>query len=282
MIKSLNLDKMFTPTENKEIEYKMIQFNGGELHIKLSNDVDYSKIKKVIISHRIKDSEGIMEVLIAKDSLERKGVKSFDLIMPYIPYARQDRQCEDGESFTLKVFCNILNSAKFDNVIVLDSHSDVAPALINNCINKNNEEYIKMALYDININDTAYPILISPDSGANKKTNKLFTKLQMFGDIVKCDKKRNTETGQLSGFEVFCDDLKQKSCIIVDDICDNGGTFMGLATELRNKNCGKLYLFISHAIMPNGSDQLLKYFDAIYSTNSFNDVHGVKQFKIKL
>lgn len=282
MIRSLNLDWNFIPTNNPEIEFEMIEFNGGELHIKLNNNIDYSKIDKVIITQRIKDSNGIMKVLIAKDALQRKGVKRFDLIMPYIPYARQDRQCENGESFTLKVFCEILNSANFEKVFTFDSHSDVAPALINNCVNKNSEEYIKMAIMDIIKNDTTYPILISPDSGANKKSNNLFSSLNMFGDIVKCDKKRNTSTGNLSGFEVFREDLKGQSCIIIDDICDNGGTFMGLATELRNKNCGKLYLFVTHAILSNGSEKILKYFDGIYSTNSFNDIEGLKQFKIQI
>ena len=74
----------------------MFKFNGGEIHIKLNNDIDYTDIEKVVITNRFRSGDDIIKVLIAKDSLERKGIKVFDLVMPYIPYARQDRQCYDG------------------------------------------------------------------------------------------------------------------------------------------------------------------------------------------
>lgn len=280
MIRSLNLDGMFVPIPQPEIEFEMIKFNGGEMHIKLNNNIDYSDIEKVIITNRFKNGDDIIKVLITKDALQRKGVKSFDLVMPYIPYARQDRQCANGESFTLKIFADLINSAKFNNVYVLDAHSDVAPALIDNCINLSNEQYILMVFSDIK----SKIVLISPDSGANKKTNKLFDSLKIFQSIVKCDKKRNVLNGKLSGFEVFTDDLKGACCLIVDDICDGGRTFIGIAQELQNKNAGNIYLFVTHGIFSNGFDELNVYFSKIYCTNSFKDIENpnVKQFKIQL
>lgn len=284
MIRSLNLDGMFTPTPQPEIEFEMIQFNGGEMHIKLNNKIDYSGVEKVVITNRFRNGDDIIKVLIAKDSLQRKGVKTFDLVMPYIPYARQDRQCFNGESFTLKVFTDLINSAKFDNVIVLDSHSEVAPALIENCKNIPNDKFVEMAFYDINEFDTADVLLISPDSGANKKSNKLFENLKHFKNIVKCDKKRDVSNGKLSGFEVFSDDLQDACCLIVDDICDGGRTFTGIAEALKTKNAGNIYLFVTHGVFSNGFDELGKYFKTIYTTNSFKDVQNsnVKQFKIQL
>ena len=280
----LNLDGMFIPIPAPEIEYKLFKFNGGELHIKLNNNIDYSKVDKVIITNRINSSDDVMKVLIAKEALERKGVKSFDLIMPYIPYARQDRQCEDGESFTLKVFTNLINSANFDNIIVLDAHSDVAPALLNNCTNISNEQYIDMAFHHIAEYYDADITLISPDSGANKKANKLYENLQVFNNLIKCDKRRNTKTGKLNGFEVFANDLNGKTCLITDDICDGGRTFIGIAEELKKKNAGKIYLFVTHGIFSNGFESLEKHFAGIFSTNSFSDIENdlLTQFKIQL
>jgi ribose-phosphate pyrophosphokinase len=286
MIRSLNLDGMFVPTSQPEIEFEMIQFNGGEMHIKLNNNIDYSEVEKVVITNRFKNGDDIIKVLITKDALQRKGVKNFDLVMPYVPYARQDRQCFNGESFTLKVFTDLINSAKFDNVIVLDSHSDVAPALIENCKNINNESYVNLTYSDIvSYSDVRTGVvLISPDSGANKKTNKLFENLKVFKALVKCDKKRDVSNGNLSGFEVFADDLKGACCLIVDDICDGGRTFTGVAEALKAKNAGNIYLFVTHGIFSNGFDELNKYFKVIYTTNSFKDVQNsnVKQFKIQL
>lgn len=280
----LNLDGMFIPTPAPEIEYSLFKFNGGELHIKLNNNIDYSKVDKVIITNRFNSSDDIIKVLIAKEALKRKGVKNFDLIMPYIPYARQDRQCEDGESFTLKVFTTLINSANFDNIIVLDAHSDVAPALLNNCANISSEQYVDMAFQHIAEFHDADITLISPDSGANKKANKLYENLQVFNGLVKCDKRRDTKTGTLNGFEVFANDLKGKTCLITDDICDGGRTFIGIAEELKKKNAGKIYLFVTHGIFSNGFENLKKHFAGIFSTNSFSDIENelLTQFKIQL
>lgn len=284
MTRSINLDKLFTPTPHLEIEFEIIQFSGGEIHIKLDNNVDYSVVEKVIITNRFKSGDDIIKVLITKDALQRKGVNSFDLVMPYIPYARQDRQCFNGESFTLKVFSGLINLAKFDNVIALDSHSDVAPALIENCKNIPNNEYVEMTYYDIAEHNDADVLLVSPDAGANKKSNKLFESLNLFKGLVKCDKKRDVSNGKLSGFEVFAEDLNGACCLIVDDICDGGRTFTGVAEALKAKNAGNIYLFVTHGIFSNGFDELGKYFKTIYTTNSFKDVQNanVKQFKIQL
>ena len=81
---------------------------------------------------------------------------------------------------------------------------------------------------------------------------------------------RDVKTGKLSGFKVYSDDLEGQDCIIVDDICDAGGTFMGLATELKKKNAGKLFLAVSHGIFSKGLDNLTQYFDTIFTTDSFN------------
>lgn len=279
MIRSINLDSLFVPTTFPEIEYNLFQFSGGEWHIKLNNLIDYSIVEKVIITTRIKNGEDIIKLLLVKDALELKGTKHFDLIMPYIPYARQDRKCYDGESFSLKVFTNLINSLNFDKVITIDSHSDVAPALLNNCTNLSNLEYIKNTiLADFN----EKPILVSPDAGSNKKCNKLSIELSM--DLVKCDKVRNVKTGELSGFEVFSDNLFGKECLIVDDICDGGGTFIGLAQELKRKNAGKLYLFTTHGIYSKGFEIFKGVFDTVYCTNSFSTINDpfIKQINIQL
>lgn len=288
MTRTLSLDGMFTPLSIPEIEFNMHHFSGGEWHIKLNPRIDYSTINKVIITQRIHSMDDVMKILIAKDALELMGIRQFELIIPYIPYARQDRQCDSFESFTLKVFTNIINSAKFDVVYVLDPHSDVSPALLDNCKQMQYHEYVSKSFDLIGNPDM---VLVSPDSGANKKVNKLFEKIGKFSDIVKCDKVRNPKDGSLSGFLVLSNDLEGKDCFIVDDICDGGRTFIGISEELKKKNAGKIYLFVTHGIFSNGFTELLKHFDGIFTTNSFNDISeeasgyrnsDIKQFKLYL
>lgn len=283
MIRSLNLDPQFTPTSHSGIEFEMFQFSGGEMHIKLNTHIIYTDISKVIITVRIKNGDDIMKVLIAKDALKLMGVNHIELVMPYIPYARQDRVCVNGESFTLKVFCDLINSANFDKVYVLDAHNDVSPALINNCINIPNDSYVLSAANAIN----KEIILVSPDSGANKKINKLYDNLKdftLFRDIVKCDKNRNLNTGELKGFDVFTNDLMDFDCLIVDDLIDGGRTFVGVAEALKAKNACDIYLFVSHGIFSYGFDELKKNIKHIYTTNSFKDIDDpfVTQIKIKI
>lgn len=265
MTRSLNIDSLFVPVPASEIEHHIFRFPGGEYHIKLNEKIDYGQVTRVVITNRFDNMGELMKVAIAKDALERRGIKKFDLVMPYIPYARQDRVCEKYESFTLKVFTDFLNSLNFDVVHVMDPHSDVAPALINNCNIISNIEYVARALVDIS--DLCY--LIIPDTGATKKAQALQKSLN-FKDAVQCNKIRDTKTGDLTGFKVY-DYLHfgDAPCIIVDDICDGGGTFIGLAEKLKEYNAGDLYLFVTHGIFSKGFEELLKFFTKIYYTNSW-------------
>ena len=122
--------------------------------------------------------------------------------------------------------------------------------------------------------------LISPDGGALKKIYKVSEFLGGV-DVVECSKSRDVKTGKLSGFKVYEDDLQGMDCLIVDDICDGGGTFVGLAQELKNKNAGKLYLAVSHGIFNKGFE-VLDCFEKIFTTNSFKDFDDKKVEVVKL
>ena len=275
MINTLDLSTGYTPVEGKRLPYTEMQFSGGECHTKITPPQNNNR---VVITCRAKSSNDILKILMAKNALDNMGVIETHLVIPYLPYVRQDRICDEGEAFSLKVFCSLINSCNFKSVTVLDAHSDVGPALLDRCINISNADYVLRAYHHINDIDSSDVILISPDAGANKKVNKLFVSTGVFYSLVKCDKVRDMKTGNLTGFEVFADDLKGKSCLIVDDICDGGGTFMGIAEELKKKNAGNLYLFVTHGIFSKGLKDLNKVFRVVFSTDSFADTNN-KQFK---
>lgn len=283
-MRSLNLDPMFLPTSAPELKFKCFKFSGGELNFKLQEEfLDYSKVDRVVITHRVNSSDDLMKILMAVDALRLEGIRRFDLIMPYIPYARQDRKCDTGEAFSLKVFTKIINSVGFESVLVLDSHSDVAPALLDNCINLDNHRYVMLAAMAIKAINPKDLLLVSPDTGANKKINKVFDTVKYFFNTVKCDKVRDMTNGNILGVEVMKDDLLGLDCLIVDDICDGGRTFIEISKALKAKNAGKVSLFVTHGIFSAGFDELEKHLDKIYTTNSFQDVvrtDFVKQFKI--
>ena len=194
--------------------------------------------------------------------------KNLELFIPYFPAARQDRVMIKGEALTVKVYADIINSLQLNKVSVFDAHSEVTPALLNNCEAIPNHTFIQKVIESI-----GKPVkLISPDGGALKKIYKVSEFLGGL-EVVECSKSRDVKTGRLSGFKVYNDDLKGADCLIVDDICDGGGTFVGLAQELKNKNAGKLYLAVSHGIFNKGF-AVLDCFEKIFTTNSFKDFEG--------
>ena len=124
-------------------------------------------------------------------------------------------------------------------------------------------------------------LLISPDGGALKKIYKVSEFLGGIS-VIECSKKRNVKNGQLEGFRVYEDDLQGKDCLIVDDICDGGGTFIGLSKELKKYNTGNLYLAVSHGVFSKGLEELNQYFTKIFTADSFKTIdEGVEQIRLK-
>ncbi|NMH88979.1 ribose-phosphate diphosphokinase [Flavivirga algicola] len=268
----LNLDLNFNPfSKEKTIDYESFTFSGGEPHIKILTPINEGQ--NVMVTHRVQSFDDFGLLLLAIDALQRMGIKNIDVFVPYFPAARQDRVMVSGEPLSVKVYAEILNALNLNSVTVYDPHSEVTPALLNNSKVISNHNFIKEVIEDIN----EEIILISPDGGALKKIYKLSSALGGI-DVVECSKSRDVKTGQISDFKVYVDDLKGKPCLIVDDICDGGGTFMGLANELKNKNAGKLYLAVSHGIFSKGLTELSKYFDKIYCTDSFRSIEHTEGF----
>ena len=273
----LNLDTNFNPYPNKRtIEFESFTFYGGEPHIKILSPID--KEERVTITHRVQSFNDFGLLLLAIDALHRLGIKNLSAFIPYFPAARQDRVMVGGEPLSVKVYTDILNALHLNEITVYDPHSEVTPALLNNCIVISNQNFVKQVIADI----AEEVLLISPDGGALKKIYKLTSALGGI-EVVECSKSRDVKTGHISDFKVYAKDLQGKNCLIVDDICDGGGTFMGLAKELKNKNAGKLYLAVSHGIFSKGLDELSRYFDKTYCTNSFKSIANTDSFlQIKL
>lgn len=261
----LNLDAQFLPFGiQHSIHFESFTFSGGEPHLKITEDL--SSVKAVTVTHRIRSFNDMGLLLLAVDALKRSGVSQIDLFLPYFPAARQDRVMVSGESLSVKVYADLINSMQLHSVAIFDAHSEVSIALLNRCNALSNHRFVQQVLQQI-----GKVTLLSPDGGALKKIYKLSAYLGGV-EVVECSKSRDVKTGKLSGFKVYADDLDGQDCIIIDDICDGGGTFMGLATALKQKNVGKLYLAVSHGIFSKGFDDLAQYFDAIYTTDSFRTI----------
>lgn len=183
------------------------------------------------------------------------------LIMYYIPNARQDRVKNAEDVFTLKHFSEIINSLQFETVEVLDPHSSVSEALINNLVLTNPSAYIQEA-YDRCTPD----ILFYPDEGSMKRYSECYPVEYAFGI-----KKRDWATGKIQGLELMNKELvKGSNVLIVDDICSRGGTFYYSAKALKEAGANKICLYVTHCENTVLEGELLTsgLIEKVYTTNS--------------
>ena len=270
----IHLDPNFKPILGEEIVFESSIFAGGEPHIKIHTKLKENE--KVSVTHRLNSFNDLGLLCVAVDALRRMDIILDQLIIPYFPAARQDRLMIKGEPLSVKVYADMINTFQFKKVIIYDVHSEVAPALINNCEVISNHTFIQKVISQLN----KEVILISPDGGALKKIYKVSEYLGGI-EVVECSKHRDVKTGNLKGFKVYADDLNGQDCLIVDDICDGGGTFIGLAKELKNKHAGKLYLAVSHGIFSKGFEEL-NIFEKLFTTDSVREIMHEKVEQIKL
>lgn len=279
----LTRDTSKTDVSFDEINYEYLVFKGGEPHITIKPFTIFNDSDAIIIISRINSFNDFGKLAVAVDALRRMllvqgSVPKVEICLEllYFPGARQDRVANDGEALTVKVYADLINSLKFDCVTILDPHSSVTPALINNCYVIDNKGFGAECideLYEQGIKDF---YLVCPDAGAAKKINELASYLRESREDIKFDivtgsKVRNTKTGELSDTTIDVDELHNKPCIIIDDICDGGRTFLNLAYKLKLNNAGKVYLGVTHGIFSYGFELLNKSFEMIYTTASIRD-----------
>jgi ribose-phosphate pyrophosphokinase len=252
---------------NEQVELK--KFAGGECHVKFLTQ--FSETDRVRLHIRLNSSDDLLNLCLAVDALRNMDVAYIEAFIPYVPYARQDRVMVPGEPLSVRVFARILNSLQLDKVFVFDAHSDVSTALINNCRNIANHEMVKFFLKELNLSDFT---LVSPDLGAYKKVDKLAEKVGYKGEIATGIKVRDLSTGQIIKSDVNVADLHGKACIVVDDICDGGRTFIELAHALKAKNAGDLYFIASHGIFSHNALERLQEvgYKNVGSSNSIGDL----------
>jgi ribose-phosphate pyrophosphokinase len=263
-----------------DIRYTLMIFPDGQPHIKLDmetvNSVDKTATLKLYT--RIAHSNDLLLLLFTKNTLDYLEFEKVELYISYLMAARMDRVMLDGEPFSLKVVAGMLNAAGFGKISIFDPHSEVSTALIDRSYAIHNHRFVKDVVEEYTSENPAEKFcLVSPDAGALKKIHKLAAALCV-SHVVECMKERDVKTGALISFKTTEENLSGITCIIVDDICDGGGTFAGTARMLRQKGAPKIVLVVSHGIFSKGVQ--LEAVDKIYSTNSFRDVDGIRIFDI--
>ena len=240
-------------------------FPGGEVGIdtnKLAQEGDGYNVTRVIVDARLRNSDDIMALIMTTNALRRQyPLAKFMLDMPYVPYARQDRVCNDGEALSIEAFADIVNMLKYDIVQIVDPHSPVTPALIKNSAIRDQFEIfkdIKSSFREITI--------VAPDQGATKKCEEFAKKVGAAG-VLTFTKTRNMADGKITGMSCNGTVNQDGKYLVLDDICDGGRTFIELA-QYFPKEC-TLELAVTHGIFSKGVNIVALEYDHIYTTDSF-------------
>lgn len=233
-------------------------FKGGEPHVQL----DPSTItgKYLWVDARLGTPADFMTLLATLDAVRGCNPGRLGLAVPYFPGARQDRRTP-GTPLTVKLYADAIRQARPDVVVTLDPHSDVLPALLDCEVVP--AHAVMPERYD-------YTGWICPDAGAEKRVGAAAV-AHGATTIVHGRKHRDPRTGKLSGFSA--EPLPGPGrYLMVDDICDGGGTFVGLLRAMRDDPhfaASKFDLFVSHGIFSKGLTELLDNFQVVYTTDSF-------------
>lgn len=247
-------------------------FPGGEPHLKFHKPID----KDILLFLKLRNwlDTGYAALLI-------EALPEATVFIPYFPGARQDRRDNNPGVFTARVMYYVLVKKNYgftkhleNRIWTFDPHSHyigdkTVPLMPSNLITESPiASYVKG--------------IIAPDVGASKRAENFRSKLYPQAELIQCYKRRDSMTGKLSGYQM--PPLPQEgSYIIVDDICDGGGTFNLLAEEFKKDPLSKysnLSLFVSHGIFSKGIDAIDPVISKIITTDSWCKLGNRDRLKV--
>jgi ribose-phosphate pyrophosphokinase len=288
----INLN-LVNPKEGKEgtLKYEISRFPDGQQSFRLieegATSASYLSFEKdiqdstepIYIQSRLNSFKDLEILICAVHAIRNIKNCEIELFVPYFLGSRSDRKfTRGGVNYLKQVICPIINSLNFSKVEVLDPHSDVLEACLNNYEKIDNYKLVRFGLNDIqnSYHEPGKICLVSPDAGAYKK---IFDVAQKFNikNIATATKVRDLITGQILRTEVpnlpVSISEEELKYVIIDDICDGGRTFIELAKVIKEQRPNaKIYLIVTHGIFSAGYSQLGEYFEQIYTTNSYKEI----------
>lgn len=232
----------------------MIQLNGQKIDVTLFPD-NTSQVWKLplqlldaprfLVEWDFQNEAEFLHLAQLKTLLDLKA-RPVSLHIRYLPYARQDKETANQSTFALRPFALLLNTLKFDNILIDDPHSSIATTLIQRSEACYPVKKVQNIVKLIDANLVCYP-----DKGARTRYSSIYEFESIYGEKV-----RNQATGHIDAYDVVGNPLGKK-VLIIDDICDGGATFTILARDLLKQGAISVDLFITHGLFSKGLAPLL-------------------------
>ena len=233
---------------SKQLKLKLVntnikRFADGEIYIEINENIRGNSVF-VVQSTSNPANDNLMELLLCIDALRRSSAKNITAVIPYFGYARQDRKVAPRTSISAKVVANLLTNAGASRIVTVDLHAGQIQGFFDMPVDNLFTtplfaKYIKRKFKSKKL------ICVSPDVGGVQRTRGLATKIK--ADLAIIDKRR-PRPGQSKVMNII-GDVKGKTCIIVDDIIDSGGTIVNAVDALKKAGAVEVYVFITHAVL---------------------------------
>ena len=261
--------------KNRLVNSSIRKFSDGEIYIEINENIRGNSIF-VIQSVSSPANDNLMELLLCIDALKRSSAKNITAVIPYFGYARQDRKVVPRTSISAKLVSNLIAKAGADRVVTVDLHAGQIQGFFD--IPVDNlfatpifERHVKKKIKTKNL------ICIAPDVGGTERARALGKLLNVGLAIVD---KRRPKAGQSQVMNII-GDVRGKTCIIVDDIIDSGGTIVNAAAALKKRGAKDVHVYVTHGVLSGGAENKIKKSNIknLVITDTIDNAAKVKNIK---
>ena len=268
----------------KNLKLKLIntnirRFADGEIYIEINENIRGNSVF-VIQSTSNPANDNLMELLICVDALRRSSAKNITAVIPYFGYARQDRKVAPRTAISAKLVSNLITNAGANRILSVDLHAGQIQGFFDIPVDNlfSTPIFARHIKKKIKLNNI---ICVAPDVGGVERTRALSRRIN--SSIAIIDKRRpapgKSEVMNIVG------NVKNKNCIIVDDIIDSGGTIVNAAQALKEKGAKDVYVFITHAVLSGEAVERIEKskIKKLITTDTIDNskkINGIKKIEI--
>jgi len=227
----------------KLINSNIKRFADNEIYVEINENIRGNSIF-VVQSTSNPANDNLMELLICIDALRRSSAKNITAVIPYFGYARQDRKVVPRTAISAKLVSNLITNAGANRILSVDLHAGQIQGFFDIPVDNlfATPIFARHIKRKLSLNNL---ICVSPDVGGVERTRALSRKINVGIAIID---KRRPSPGKSEVMNII-GNVKNKVCVIVDDIIDSGGTIVNAANALKNKGAKDVYVYITHAVL---------------------------------
>ena len=223
------------------------KFADGEIFVKINENIRGEDIF-IIQSTSPPVNDNLMELLITIDAARRASAKRITAVIPYFGYARQDRKDEGRTAISAKLIANLITSAGVNRVLTTDLHAGQIQGFFD--IPLDNLFSVNELIKDMKEKTIGKNLaIVSPDVGGVVRARAFAKRIN--ASLVIIDKRRE-RAGESEVMNII-GEVKNKTCILLDDIVDSGGTLCSASKALKDNGANEIYSYIVHGVLSGNS-----------------------------